>query len=141
MLKTLSDLNTAPKLQELLLEAIKVLLDGRSMMTIRSDPAVAHVFLAQREIGWHQILKGRFSQEWKKAQDRCLGPSAAREENGSTWMIKIIEVWLSQWLKLWKLRNEDRHGCGCNTQAQAEGAQAHCDLKLLYDTHNGKVAN
>jgi hypothetical protein len=139
MLKTLTDLDTAPPLQELLLDALSVLMGGRSMATIRSDPAVADVARAQRDIGWHQILKGRFSQQWTRTQDRYLGAKATRTVNGGTWMTKVIEVWLSQWLKLWKLRNEDRHGRDVTTRAQAEEAQVYRELQQFYEAHDGNV--
>ena len=139
MLKTLTDLDTAPPLQELLLEALGALMGGRSMTTIRSDPAVADVARAQRDIGWHQILKGRFSQQWTRTQDKYLGANATRTVNGGTWMTKVIEVWLSQWLKLWKLRNEDRHGHDVNTRAQAEEAQVYRELQQFYEAHDGNV--
>jgi hypothetical protein len=123
LLKTLTAIDTAPPLQELLLEAFRALMEGRSMTTIRVDPAVADVAAAQAAIGWHHILKGRFSKRWRITQDRYLRSKATNENNGSTWLTKIIKVWFLEWLRLWKLRNEDRHGRDRVTWLQAEERQ------------------
>jgi hypothetical protein len=54
-------------LQQLLLEAPRVLSDGRDMTTIGVNPAVLDVAAALEDIGLHQILKVRISKSWKKA--------------------------------------------------------------------------
>jgi hypothetical protein len=92
LLKTLNDLDTAPAIQELLLVALKTLLDNRLVTTIRMEPGVAHIGRAQANIGWHHILKGRLSKKWREAQDKYLGQRAKKSNNGSTWMTKLIEV-------------------------------------------------
>jgi len=139
MLKVLTDSNTAVPLQELLLEAIAALMEGRNMDTIRVDPSVEHVAKAQADIGWHQLLKGRFSKAWRLAQDQYLGSGATRKNNGTTWMVKIIETWLQEWLKLWKLRNEDRHGRDKATRMQAEERQAVRELEQFFEANDGIV--
>ena len=73
MLKTLTELDTAPLVQELFLEALKTLLDNREATSIRVDPSVADIGTAQAAIGWHHILKGRFSKKWGEAQTRYMG--------------------------------------------------------------------
>jgi hypothetical protein len=67
-------------------------MNGTNMAVIRFDPAVADVAEAQAEIGWHQILKGRFAKAWKATQDRYLGSRTTRKENGATWMTKVVEA-------------------------------------------------
>ena len=83
MLKALKATDTALPLQELLLEALKALLHGRPTAEIHVDPAVADVAAAQEIIGWHHILKGRFSKSWKTAQDKYLGPRTTTRANGA----------------------------------------------------------
>jgi hypothetical protein len=139
MMKVLTDNNTAVPLQELLLEALKVLLDGRSVANIPVDPAVAHVAEAQAAIGWEQILKGRFVKQWKTTQEQFLGSKSSRKANGGTWMIKVIETILQEWLKLWKLRNEDRHGRDRASRLQAEERQAIRELEQFYEDNDGVV--
>jgi hypothetical protein len=54
-------------------------------------------------------------------------------------MVKVIEVMLQEWLKLWKLRNEDRHGRDINTRRQAEERQALRELQQFYAANDGRV--
>ena len=51
-------------------------------------------------------------------------------------MIKVIETILLEWLKMWKLCNEDRHG---RSRRHAETKQTIQELELFYATHDGKV--
>ena len=139
MLKTMNDLDTAPPLQELYLEALQAMMEGRDPNTIRVDPAVADVAAAQASIGWKHILKGRFSKSWKMAQERYLGNRKTNRNNGSTWATKIAESWFLEWLKLWKLRNEDRHGRDGRTRLQAEERQALRELQQFYTDNDGIV--
>ena len=54
-------------------------------------------------------------------------------------MIQLIESILREWLKLWKLRNEDRHGRDAESQQQAETKQMIRELEQFYAAHNGTV--
>jgi hypothetical protein len=45
----------------------------------------------------------------------------------------VIDYLFKQWLELWKLRNEERHGMDAETRARAEKAQAHREVCQLYD--------
>jgi hypothetical protein len=56
ILDKLNELDTAPPLQSLLLEATKAILDGRPTNSIAIDPAIRHVADAQALIGWDQIF-------------------------------------------------------------------------------------
>jgi hypothetical protein len=109
MLEALNKLDTAPPLQALLLDTLVVLLYNKPIESIQVDPIVEEVAKAQDKIGWPQILKGWFASTWKKFQDRYLGDRANSRRNGGTWITKVTTTWFEQWLKLWKLRNEDRY--------------------------------
>ena len=102
------------------MEGLHAVLNNQSADTIDINPAVADVATVHAAIGWNQILKGRFAKLWSLSQDKHLGPRATVKANGSTWMIKVIEATLMEWLKLWKLRNEDRHGRDIESRRQAE---------------------
>ena len=54
-------------------------------------------------------------------------------------MIKVIEVWFKEWIKMWKLRNEDRHGRDHITRLQAEERQVIRELDQFYAANDGKV--
>jgi hypothetical protein len=53
-------------------------------------------------------------------------------------MTKVITKWLEQWLKLWKLRNEDRHGRDEATARQARDRQTIREATLLYEAYQDK---
>ena len=54
-------------------------------------------------------------------------------------MIQLIESIFREWLKLWKLRNEDRHGRDVESQRHAETRQTIRELDQFYAAHNGIV--
>jgi hypothetical protein len=139
MSKLLKDIDTAVPLQELLLEAFSAMIQGKPDSSIKVDPAVADVAAAQAVIGWDQILKGRFSKLWQQTQARYLGSRATRHSNASTWMTRVIEAWIQEWLQLWTLRNHDRHGKDAATRIQAEEAQTIRELEMFYEAHAKNV--
>jgi len=259
MLQALNKCDTAPPLQSLILDVLDALLHGKPLDSIPVDPMVAEVAAAQARIGWHQILKGRFVNEWKNAQDRyyrgqtrssataadlthemittenhqpdsmngmnipadgsdCVdstsiqapttpahstspNPSLDSEEDsyrseastqslsslevsdsgnqadlrnndsisssampilveiagpnltqlasdnstqkrnrtGEKWMTTVITIWLQQWLNLWKLRNEDRHGRDDDTRRQAQNNQTIHEATTFYEEHAARV--
>jgi hypothetical protein len=70
MIQALNKFDIAPPLQSLLLEALDALIHGKPVESIPFDPLVEEVAEAQAQVGWHQIIKGRFVCEWTQAQDR-----------------------------------------------------------------------
>ena len=124
---------------ELLLEGLHATIHNLPTDTIKVNPAVADVAASQAAIGWHQILKGRFSKLWAATQDRYLGSQATVKTNGSKWVTHLIESIFIEWLKLWKLRNEDRHGRDIESRRQAETRQTIRELELFYAAHKDTV--
>jgi hypothetical protein len=112
---------------------------NRPLHSIQVPPSMTEVAVSQQAIGWHHILKGRFSKHWKAIQDRHLGHKATKRMNGSTWITNVIQTWFTEWLKLWTIRNEDRYGRDQPTKIQAESRQAICELQQFYANHDGRV--
>jgi hypothetical protein len=86
MLKTINDLDTASPIQGLLLDVLDALIYGKPLNTILIDPTVIEIMEAQAEVGWHQILKGRFVKQWSIVHDKYLGSRGTKrsmEEHGS----------------------------------------------------------
>ena len=125
-------LDTAADLQELLLEGLSSVLEGRDADTIHCPATALPIAQAQKAIGWTEILKGRISRQWSQAQQRHLG-AFDRKKNGQTWATDIVQLILEEWLKIWKIRNDDRHGKDKQTKAQAERTQAIRELELAYE--------
>ena len=132
-METLTKQDTAIDLQNLLLEGIFSVIEGRDPDTIQvpeTEAAVA-VFNSQSKIGWPELFKGRLSKEWANRQQEFLGEFKPKK-NGNTWAISVAQELLSGWHNLWKSRNEDRHGRDRQTKAAAERAQAIRELDQLY---------
>jgi hypothetical protein len=139
MLKTINDLDTATPIQGLLLDVFDALIYGKPLDTIPIDPTVMDVAEAQAEVGWHQILKGRFVKQWSLAHDKYLGSRSTKQQNGGTWITKVITAWFQQWLDLWKIRNEDRHGRDEATKRQAKDRQTIREIIQFYKHHDTRV--
>jgi hypothetical protein len=131
-------LDTAAPLQQLFLEKLRSQLYS-DITPVHVHPEVAHVAASQDEIGWGQLLKGRFTKQWGEFQNAYLGSKATTCNNGTTWLTSIIDAFLKQWWQLWESRNQDRHGKDKDAQNQATKAQAIRDLQIFYDTYQDKV--
>ena len=139
MLKELTKLDTSPQLQTLYLDALDALLYDKDTDNIHIDPEVAEVAAAQKQLGWDQILVGRFALQWHESHNQYLGNRATTKNNGTTWMTSVIEAWFQEWLKLWKIRNEDRHGRDATTERQAIERQTIREVTMFYETHADRV--
>lgn len=165
MLQALNKFDTAPPVQSLLLDALDALMHGKPLESITIHPLVEEVAEAQAQVGWHQILKGRFVSEWKQAQERYYRgtirsnqttdvlhheepnqthlatgtPIHDKKRTGEIWMTNVITTWLQQWLNLWKMRNEDRHGRDDDTRRQARDNQTIHEATLFYNEHATRV--
>jgi hypothetical protein len=141
LLKLLTDLDTATPLQQLFLDAMDAMIQGKPLNSIPIDPAVAHVATAQAQVGWHQLLKGRFVHQWSETQAKYLGSEATNRNNGQTWLTRVITGWFNEWLLLWNSRNEDLHGGNHLTRQQAAERQTIRELQLFYEKHDGLVTS
>jgi hypothetical protein len=135
----LRDVGTAPDIQTQLIDALRIVLFSASTTGIIVQPGLRDVATAQQTIGWHQLLRGRFSKQWIKAQDQYLGTNATTQNNGTQWLTNVIDFIFTQWWTLWELRNEDRHGRDLVTQSQAHARQAIYELTQLYDDYQHTV--
>jgi hypothetical protein len=72
---------------------------------------------SQETIGWRHLFAGWISQEWLQLQTESTTITNVRKCHSSVWGASIVEVLLSQFIKLWELRNDKVHG---KTEAQQE---------------------
>ena len=139
ILKYTQDKPTAPPLQDMLLNALRALLDNTDLTEIEIPDGAEDVALAQAAIGWEHLLKGRFSKEWATAHDNLLGPHKNKRNNGEAWLTGLIQLMLQQWFDLWQARNADRHGRDAISRAYAKRQQAIREITLMYETYQGNV--
>ena len=123
---------TSLEVQELLLEGIKAVIEGRDPDTIHHSPSVAHIAAAQQAIGWEQLFSGRLASAWQESHSNYLGANTTNKVNGQTWGTALAQLLLQQWYNLWIERNGDRHGTDKETKAAAAKRQAVREVEQLY---------
>ena len=103
------------------------------------DPATVparfrQLIIEQNNIGWHQLFRGRLSQEWRRHHDHHLQsqPESDHTKSGGQWARSIARHFMQRWLQLWKLRNDSRHGDDPEAVAAALRAQVHRELAQVY---------
>ena len=130
----LVDLRTGPEVRTLLVEKIRAVLDGNSTATVPVPSSLEEIGLQQEQIGWDQLMRGRFGWAWN-GHIRTQPGSAGRSR--SDWTTEVISFILEQWWKLWTVRNQDRHGLDLATRLQAQAHQVDRELQLFYEEHAG----
>ena len=130
---TMETIDTPDDMIELLLSAIKCLLNQAPLETISVPDSVSAIAESQQTIGWAQLLQGRFTEEWRYHYQAYLGPNATEKKNGYTWVTTIITTIFTQWKDLWLLRNQDRHGRDFKTQSEAAHRQAVAEVIQMYE--------
>ena len=138
ILKYTTDTGTYPPLQDLLMNAMRALMDDSDLTQLAIPEEVANVACAQAGIGWEHLLKGRFSKEWTKAQDRHAG-SQDPTKSGQTWLTGLVQTMLQQWFNLWEVRNQDLHGHDAQSRADALKRQAIREITLIYEKYKGNI--
>jgi hypothetical protein len=68
------------------------------------------------------------STQWINHQHETMGASSTKRKNAITWATTMIDTIFIHWLKLWKVRNEARHGRYYKTQQEAAKKQAFIEL-------------
>ena len=94
----------------------------------------------QNMIGWDQVYKGRWSREWGRLQEsyarRQQGPH--ERQLGKTWVMGVGRLLIDQWLKVWTMRNADRHGVDLAMQMTIRERVVFSKLEELY-TYKDRV--
>ena len=96
-------------------------------------PRYTPLIQSQNNIGWDQVYRGRWSVEWRHHQDsfRANNPQCY-PMSGEDWIRGIGRLLIDQWLHLWKLRNDDRHGKDQATNSLLRARTLHAELRELY---------
>jgi hypothetical protein len=126
---------------------LDILQDGiiryhRNLPPINPDqyPATYRTLIMQQNsIGWDHLYRGRWSHEWTTLQDEYArrqghGPSSTSH----SWIVGVGRLLIDQWLILWKLRNEQRHGADQARHSQIRETVLRNELQQLY-TYKSQV--
>ena len=135
--------DTYPLIRQVLNDSIQSWMNATDEVEYRVKTTIYHndVRLAirqQNEIGWRQVINGRFSIEWSRIQDDYYARSRTQKRNndrrsGHRWQIKLIHLIWTEWGKLWKIRNEELHGRDSATRAATEIREITNALRTVYE--------
>jgi len=133
--RKLEKANTHPILLELALDGIMLHIDDKLPEPDKYPDDYRMLVQAQNSIGWDNFLKGRLSKLWSHHQQHHLQTtdSITNKNNGTTWATNLATTLLDQWHRLWKVRNEERHGKDWAAQALARKDQITREVSLLYE--------
>ena len=96
---------------------------------------VRTLILTQNAIGWRQIFRGRFSQEWQRIQNEYNMKhkrKAGFKRTGERWQQQFIKLIWDSWSQLWRMRNGEVHGTSAATRAQAQMREVGRQLVEIY---------
>jgi hypothetical protein len=88
----------------------------------------------QNKIGWNHLYRARWSNEWNTLQGHYLRHRGGTEPQVTdlTWVVGLGRILLNQWLDVWKLRNEQRHGIDQARQSRIREQALQTELRSLY---------
>jgi hypothetical protein len=87
----------------------------------------------QQAIGWNNLLRGKFSEDWRYLQDQyCHSHHIQMTHKQRQWLTKLLRTMWIRIHDLWTNRNEDRHGRNSKAQFQASHHQAQRTIRALY---------
>jgi hypothetical protein len=125
-------------LREAMVEWMKSADDNMTLPEVGFHQDTLDVIKQQNAIGWRQMFNGRFATAWSRLQDDYY--ARERRQTGTTdkctgerWQIQLIALIWTQWMKLWKLRNEELHGRDKVAQMSAERREVERELRAAYD--------
>jgi hypothetical protein len=135
--KKMRALQTPFPIQEMFLNGLHSALYGTSPPT-SEDQHLQVVIATQGAIGWDQLLKGRLSVCWKiKMAEHYRGGSDSKGRD-LQWASAMATLMISQWWKLWTLRNEARHGKDLESRNNAMKRQALREITQLYELQESR---
>jgi len=128
-----------PHLMDILQEGIRRFYQRTLPVPTSTYPNKYHDLIqSQNKIGWEQLYQGRWSTWWAKLQSDYHKRKANQLEtsSGPQWVLETGRLLIDQWLNLWKLRNEERHGKDISQQQEHRKEIAKTELTALYALKN-----
>jgi hypothetical protein len=131
--------NSHHLLQDILVTGIHNWIHGLPFPTNQYPPDWQELIDSQSQIGWKQLLLGRFSVKWLEYQAQHLRINNIPFTNfnhGPLWLSTlIIRIWNHCYV-LWESRNKDKHGHDTETARAALLAQVQRRMAVMYELKN-----
>jgi hypothetical protein len=115
---------------------------------VRIDPArfprrYHKLIQEQTLIGWRHLFNGHLTNEWRQKQDYFVRRRKIRTltHTGSGWSLRTLTILWTEFLHLWKMRNESIHGHDSSTQQQARRRQLRIEIEMLHTKRDQVLAS
>jgi len=93
----------------------------------------------QNDIGWGNMIKGRISKYWSKAQETCYRHMKEEEKhNGKTWGAQLVRILWMYSESIWMHRNDCKYGVGAEA-LDKQRERLRPMVEKLYDGYEDKV--
>lgn len=107
--------NTPSAIHNLLIRAIDTtVIDKIVQPTKEHNTLQKQLILAQNQIGWENVSKGRLTYHWRQTVD------SRNKQDPKKWTSKLIQIMWNHFLLVWKSRNEDQHNVTEARNSEAE---------------------
>jgi hypothetical protein len=109
-------MRVCPNITKLLTQGIESFLFDTTFPAYYDDvpPRLRLLAEEQRDIGWHQLIRGYWSTRWERQQqtyrESNLEDDQENQPHSSCWVSSMQRHIWAEVRKLWIMRNEDRHG-------------------------------
>jgi hypothetical protein len=126
-----------PTLKEILHKGLTNFHNQQTGVAARDyDPKYQGLISQQNDLGWDQLYRGRWSTQWCLLHDQYVQQYyqdlTAVFPDGETWVFQHGIILMDQWLKLWQIRNEERHGKDTNEKQQKRASTLTRQLQDIY---------
>jgi exonuclease III len=131
----LKPLNTFldPVLHDILHEGLLCYFRNEPIDPTQYPPRYQRLLKQQHSIGWPNLLRGKFSEEWRYLQTQyCIRHHRTMTHQQQQWLPTMLRTMWIRIHDLWLARNADRHGRTCKTKTQASQHQAQRTIRALY---------
>jgi hypothetical protein len=95
-------------------------------------PRYHDLIVTQNKIGWDQVYRGRWSTAWASQQQQHQNHHHTTTADPTTWLLGLGRLLIDQWLIVWQLRNEQRHGQDQVRHSQLRAQILHSQMQELY---------
>jgi hypothetical protein len=122
-----------PVLHDILHEGLLCYFQNEPMDPTPYPPRYQTLLKQQDSIGWSNLLRGKFSVDWRHLQlQYCSRHHRTMTNHQRQWLTTLLRTMWIRIHDLWLSRNADRHGRTSKTKAQASQYQAQRTIRALY---------
>jgi hypothetical protein len=140
LIKFTNETNCHHLLQDILVTGIHNWIHGIPFPTHRYPPDWQGLIDSQSQIGWKQLLLGRFSVKWLEYQEQHLRinkkPFTNCNHGPLLWLSTLIIRTWNHCYSLWESRNKDKHGYDTESERAALLAQVKRQMVVMYELKN-----